>query len=843
LGQIGYGPDLIRENYEFTDFLAEPSPLRVAALAAFFQEPTSYRNACFGVVVPNHESGAPLVSQYRSLGAPMILELTPNGMRRWAMTSQSEPKLLDSTEFPSIERYFNERKDEWAPDAMLRAKGLGPRQDVMQLDFFDFGFLPLLQREVQRKLDTLLRAAIQSAIYTHKAKGELDQPDYPPLFRLIFRLLAGKLHADRGTTGNYRHFRDAEEVLSFIHNFYFKEAEPVAVLTRPDVTNAAWESINGGLHFQNLSVDVLSYVYENTLVTPQTRKTYGTHGTPANIAEFLVRRLPFETLAPPDRTVFEPFAGHAVFLVAAMQRMKDLMGNSMSPSERHRYFTKTLSGLELDAFAREVSWLSLVLADYPNPDGWDLAQGDAFESPSFDLMAKRSNIILCNPPFALFTAEERARYSKSHALTSPHKPVEVLARVLENPPVLLGFVLPRIFVDGRGYRPLREKLNTLYDEVQVVTLPDKVFRHSATEAALLIASGRTNSPSMHLTCSGVYDRDLARFKDTGEVSYQTVKLVARASSLPGDALWLPNLNEIWERLDSLRPLSDVARMIHGGVQFNQPLKDPNTPGKVNTLLVADDLITPFHVKGLYRVPSDVEPFIAPPHVYLNLNPDIMRSPGIGGLPWGEPKIMVNAHRKSRGPWAIVALLDHEGLALYENYIGIWAHPGTPLEFLAAVLNSPLANAYVASHEGKRDVGVQTLKNLPFPKATAREVQAVVALVDKYVRLRRGWIAGQELQGEAALACFRLLCELDAAVLDLYRLPSRLERRVLDEFSNWSRPGPVNFVGYFPPEFKPYIPWSLYISKDYEESRASKTLSRLRPINDEEIAEALRDVGL
>ena len=79
------------------------------------------------------------------------------------------------------------------------------------------------------------------------------------------------------------------------------------------------------LGFQNLSVEVLAYIYENTLVDDLARKRLGIHSTPSSIARYLVNRLPFEGFSQDDRRVVEPCSGHSIFLVAALQRLRDLL--------------------------------------------------------------------------------------------------------------------------------------------------------------------------------------------------------------------------------------------------------------------------------------------------------------------------------------------------------------------------------------------------------------------------------------------------------------------------------------------------------------------------------------
>ena len=136
-------------------------------------------------------------------------------------------------------------------------------------------------------------------------------------------------------------------------------------------------------------------------MAPETRRLFGIHSTPPAIAEYITRHLPFEGLPLDQCRIFEPFAGHAVFLVAAMQRMRELMPHDMSSEERHRFFVERLCGIEIDDFAREVARLSLMLADYPNPDGWRLHGADALCSDLFDQELDAARIVLCNPPLKI----------------------------------------------------------------------------------------------------------------------------------------------------------------------------------------------------------------------------------------------------------------------------------------------------------------------------------------------------------------------------------------------------------------------------------------------------------
>ena len=126
----------------------------------------------------------------------------------------------------------------------------------------------------------------------------------------------------------------------------------------PAMFDAAWQHLRAGISFSNISSDNLAFVYENTLVTPETRKLFGTHSTPRQVAEYVVQRLELHAHKPEDIRIYEPFAGAGVFLVSALRHLRDLLPVEWSDQQRHDFLIKHISGDEVDPFACEVAKLS-----------------------------------------------------------------------------------------------------------------------------------------------------------------------------------------------------------------------------------------------------------------------------------------------------------------------------------------------------------------------------------------------------------------------------------------------------------------------------------------------------
>lgn len=828
LRNIGYFGGLLREEYQFADVLGQIYSVCSIPLAAFAQEPPSYRNACFGAVISDGDSGAPLVSAYRSLGAPQVLEIRQDEIYRWKMTAQGPPQLVESVSAEHLSGFFSYHKSDWSPDQMLRAKCLTVPEVAPQLDFYDIGLLPVIDTQVQEKLDQLLRRTVAQALEEFRRSMPASEPDYPGLIRLLFRLIAAKILGDRNYEGNWID-PDPAIVIQAVEDFYFRETTPNPVLEHRSTQIAAWESIREAFHFQNLSVEALTYVYENTFVSKELRKLYSIHGTPPAMAEYIVRHLPFEELEAHEQVVFEPFAGHAVFLVAAMRRLRELLPSSMNAKRRHEYFIERLLGLEKDEFAWEVGRLSLMLADYPNPDGWQLRQGDAFLDSAVDREIAKAGVVLCNPPFEDFSFDERKHYS---SLRSVHKPAEILTRIVEHPqkPKLLGFVLPRTFLTGRGYRELRALVSQAYSHLELVALPDKVFRHSDAESVLLIASGKP-STSIHIVSALVQEEELKEFQRHAAPRYRTERNVPSSTVVDTTELWERPLSEVWKILQSYDCLGNIAE-VHRGIEYNISLR-----GK-RDVLVALQPQENFR-EGLNLVRDTFEPFVVRDYVYMNTSIDLMRTNAYLH-PWDKPKVIANATRLSRGPWRIAAIIDDSGLVCAQYFHGIWALSEIPLEVIATLLNSPIANAYLWSHESRSNRKV-TIESIPIPHLTPNVIEQITKLVKSYIIERQAWLA-EPLRSEVyQQSCHRLLDQIDAELLKAYDLPPKLERELLDCFRGRHRPGPVEFTEYYPRDFIPFIPWHKYISPEFERARAKDTLARLPVINDPTISTALSEL--
>ena len=843
LRRIGYGKDLLLQEYPLRDWFDPGQPSRRVDAAAFGQTPVSYDNACFAVLKANGMSGPELISQYRALGAPRAFEIRHDRILHWKVTpSPSETDIQEIISPSEIERAFEANEGVWNPKSVLRARNIaapGPRQ----LDFIDLGLIPALEQHIREKLDPLLGEIIHAASRDYQ-KRHRQQPDWDSLCRLVFRSLAGKIMYDRSLSGfrSIQGIPSADELLSKVERHY-RDQEPVTddPDTRTLVVQRMWESIS----FENLSVEVLAYIWENTLVSSETRKELGIHATPPSIARYIVHRLPIEDIPQDERHVVEPCCGSGTFLIAALQRLRDLLPEEMDAPQRHAYLARHLAGFDTETFGLEVARSSLTLADFPNPNGWKLAKEDVFETqqnaPGFHRRISRARVVLCNPPFGAFDGKERQRYNPQ----SVQKPAELLLRVSRLLPrdAVVGFVLPLVFLDGREYRDVRKAVVERFEQVELVSLPDKIFEHAQQETALLIArTPRRTSGLISVFHRKVTNDDASFFKNHYQITREDHGELTQDTT--SRTIAIPDFQEIWERLSGYPTLKDAAKEIHRGIEWNIPLtaRDPKTgkgrPILENVRRLVSQTSKPGFCKGIRDVPRDFFCFQVPDTCYLNLIPEYQRGNAYK-LAWEEGKVVFNSKTKSRGPWRLVAFADTSGLAVYQTLSCAWPSSQWELHTLAAVLNGPTANVYVASHEGKRDITKETLLETPVPDVAVLDQEQIGSLMAKYVSAVTNPPLNSGLNDQTPAR--KILRQIDAIVLKAYGLPPRLERELLEYFRGHRRPVPFDFGDYYPEDFKPYIPLWMYDSDEFQKSTAERFMAELPKVTDPHIREILADL--
>ncbi|MEO1235520.1 MAG: TaqI-like C-terminal specificity domain-containing protein, partial [Planctomycetota bacterium] len=370
------------------------------------------------------------------------------------------------------------------------------------------------------------------------------------------------------------------------------------------------------------------------------------------------------------------------------------------------------------------------------------------------------------------------------------------------------------FVDGNGYSEARKRLAERYATLEITLLPDKAF-NADIEVCLLIASDPIPHQSTKLNFRRVNDDPVSwrEFLIEHRVSSETV--VDRTPDAAAKTLTVPDLPEIWNALSSRPTLKSVAD-IHRGIEWNKPLTEAGVETGWRSKLVSRTPkrgfrkgIPPLAKSGVFQTPTTQ---------FLSFEPEHRRGNAFDH-DWSKPKVIVNKATRSRGHWRIAAFADSDGLACYQSYYGIWPRSDDYDEWtLAAILNSPVANAYISTREGKIDITKSVLQDLPLPVFTSQQKERLRLLIKKYLD------AVNTLFDESNAS--KMLMEIDAVVLDAYHMPPRLEQKLLEFFRNHIRPVPHEFPDYFPEGEDAFFSLSDRLSASFGKNTISGLLDRL-----------------
>ena len=817
--RIGYKDDLLVENYEYADILGSYQVKNVN-LAGFASIPYSYRNACLGVVTANGLPGHRLVNKHLAFGAPFLFIITQDSLEGWKVAKNGEPQRKECVPHSQIANLFNENASVWKPDSIFRAKVIGQVEAVPQLDFFDVGLMPMLEGMAHKKLDRLLKEALKEIEEAYKTLIHTTL-DYKDLYRLVFRLIVAKVMLDRKHLNGVRS-DEASTILGYIEKYYKLDNTPILlnISGREKLIEIAWKAISGQFHFQNLSVDDLAFVYEDSFVTDTNRSVFGTHSTPPRIAEYLVQKLSFDEVAESERYVLEPCAGHGAFLVPALRRLRELLPSTFTSEEKHKYLTERLTGIEIDSFAIEACWSRLVLADYPHPNGWDLKEDDVFKGDTLARELEKAQILFCNPPFEPFTDKERAYYGQVTA----YKPAEILKRIMSNPPRLLGLLLPQIFGTGQSYHKFHTQLAETYDVVEFIALPE-IFKHSEATSMLVLASGyRRHHAPVLAKCRKVDEGlGLDNFLNRGIEPSEARQIFGVEDYMqPNFSLWVAPLSRIWDYLKNKPKIGASIAEIHQGLKWKRRNDKKERPEVSETCQAG-------YVEGYPKVKGHLKQYLLQNLKFLSLKPEDQAT-GAYLCDWTKPKVVFNAARLSRTKWRLGATADDEGFAFNKQFFVMWLNEQVSVYAMAALLNSPIANAYVFAHAEGRDNHARIVKSIPIPSVTALKIGGEIDRLSKdlHQQLKRSQF------GQAQATILRL----DAEILREYDLPPFLERELLDLFQGITRPVPFDFNGYYPENFTAYLPLHEITSDDFQQARANFLLERMPFLDDPEITEAL-----
>ena len=167
----------------------------------------------------------------------------------------------------------------------------------------------------------------------------------------------------------------------------------------------------------------------------------------------------------------------------------------------------------------------------------------------------------------------------------------------------------------------------------------------------------------------------------------------------------------------------------------------------------------------------------------------------------------------------MAWADAEGLAFTNHFFAIWPFESVSEFAIAAIIASPIANAFSFENDLDRNNHIETLLQLPLPDI--EHLQAGGELHRRAAEIQDMLVVLDFTQPPTVEAVKEAVLRLDAAVLAAYNLPASVQHQLLKIFNGWSRPLPPpydsGFTLYFPDNLEEEITLSdfLAITADWE----------------------------
>jgi hypothetical protein len=198
---------------------------------------------------------------------------------------------------------------------------------------------------------------------------------------------------------------------------------------------------------------------------------------------------------------------------------------------------------------------------------------------------------------------------------------------------------------------------------------------------------------------------------------------------------------------------------------------------------------------------------------------------------GQPgQVIVNHARASRDAWTMKAWLDQDGIAVKGNFLVVRSKDvNVPGIAIWALLNGPVANAFIHSRATKRHIIGGDLLSLPIPHLRGETLVAIVSAAQTYLAATRD-TGGFFRPDPDPKAVMNALLNMDAAILRAYNLPPRLEHQLLSIFWGVERKDVgCSFHGYYPPDARPFVPLHRFISDTFQRAKAGEVAKRYQPV--------------
>jgi len=644
-----------------------------------------------------------------------------------------------------LRKAFDQNRRELERDALAALRG-GQRY------LFD-GF-HLARRE---ELATFLNRGITKATwFCDKVKCALDDDTEKALSRVAIGLLAARILEDKDIFDfSGEQSADARQLLvkadaladGFFRHVIFNDLALLDARISSRVVDEMllriMAHLTGPASFSMVTPEMLGDLYENLLRAQRRRgkdrELNGIHYTPLSLARNVLRRIPVEELPPARRYALDFACGSGTFLLAATDRLRSVFdaNEADSESELLDHLRAHVVGNDRDSVAILVANLTYLLEhvietrDVRSVPAPDIGDKNALDLTPELFGIRSPSIIVGNPPFG--------RATDGHQLAN-----KFLLKALDllGPGGFLGMVMPGAFLKAmqrEGTTKTRRRLLRECELLEVWEMPLGAVGLSARqETCVIIARKKAcENDSRQPTLFNIsYSSNVEAV--TAQREHLRSTWTFMATGLPGRPLasWSEDttariiaspLDHIWQKIDLGRAVSAICDHTIGILTH---------PSKTSFSSQSDQAYVPYlrsqgRLHPYFLVESDWRKDPDDEHDFVN--PDTANEPRKYKRPLLHgPKLIVTRNTNRNATIQVKVAFDDTGvfpesnfycLGLFDNSDSLdpWVRRllsevdrSALLLWIAAVMNSPVAQAWVAMCSPPRSSALDVFMSLPLP---------------------------------------------------------------------------------------------------------------------------------
>jgi len=665
-----------------------------------------------------------LARRFALTSAPYSFIIIDNFVHFYLNKEINKPILEDECAVTEFTQKLTEHKNKYEPERLLLQK---KSPHLLQLKLF-------AEQATRESLVSAFEDAEVNAINHFKILESKEERS--KFLNLIFQVFAAKVLEDKRIISG-----KADNVNELLINAHdkFKRYFNFRALGNREWEIAQFIFLIFNQHniiFDSVTNEMLGFSYENLFVEKKTRELLKIYYTPPRIAKELVERIPFENIRPEKLHVLDTSSGSGTLLIAACQRIKEILPVNESQEGQHEYITSHIHGIDKDQRSVGLAKVQLLLNNLPNGNSWDIKKHDFLEIKSLDFQPA---VILTNPPFGEKT-RAKGRF-------------ELAAKFFEKCSDLLfeggyiGILLPASFRDKNTCQKLRKNLIENFDILELWDIPRHIFKYSDTTVNVLIAQKIKRNLHFPIRSRYVHHDSRNDYLKSGKINYSYLQntedlLLEEKKLIIVNHPMQHILKQIMQRCKfTIGKISEVFNGIQPGKEGRQRClaKDLNALkerwGNKEFdfwLNGARNCLEPFNIswqtqqdeKYIYYLPT----FLRTP---CEKHENDFRKPG---------KIILNTNRPPDSGWRIYGAID-EGI----NGKGFFPSNGlyciTPksdlsLEEIVAVINSPISNIYIDYLTRKQQFSTKNVESIPFPSFSDMERTQIISIVQSIMQLNR-----------------------------------------------------------------------------------------------------------